>query len=89
MENDADRAPLTPEQMEKVRQIMDGMSCGKAFACLQKGFKRLCKSRDHGLEGFLDCMEPQTTHCVFRVPFGGAHFCRCPLRVYLKKEMDL
>jgi len=70
----------------KIDEIMAGMDCPKHFRCAESGFERLCRAQDIKLDEHLICLEERPDRCVFAVPFGGAHFCRCPLRVYLARN---
>ena len=72
---------------KKIDEIMAGMQCPKGFKCADKGFKRLCKARDFGLEEYLDCLEEMPSACRFALPFGSGHLCQCPLRVYLARKL--
>ena len=75
-------------QRKKVEEIIGGMSCPKDFQCAASGFEILCKAKDWGLEGHLECLEPDSRGCLFAVPFGHDHFCNCPVRVYLAKNLN-
>lgn len=78
---------MKEEDRKKIEEIMAGMQCPKGFQCAKSGFERLCKSKDFGLENYLDCLEEIPQDCPFALPFGYGHFCQCPLRVYLGKKL--
>jgi hypothetical protein len=78
---------MTDEERTKIEKLIDQLSCSKDFRCAQSGFERLCKARDIGLERFLECAEKKAWGCKFAFPFGDAYFCRCPLRVYIAKNL--
>jgi hypothetical protein len=40
-----------------------------------------------GLDTYADCLDPSRQTCEFKVPFGHGTFCRCPLRVYIAKNL--
>jgi hypothetical protein len=78
---------MDDETRRKIDDIIAGMSCPKAFRCAESGFERLCSAQDIGLDDYLVCLEDRPGTCSFALPFGGAHFCRCPLRVFLAKNV--
>ncbi|MFH1572217.1 MAG: helix-turn-helix transcriptional regulator [Gemmatimonadota bacterium] len=72
---------------QTVAGIVGGMSCPKGFECAHSGFENLCRARDIGLERHLECLEGDSTDCVFAITFGGSHLCECPLRNYLFRKL--
>ncbi len=79
---------MKEEDRKKIEEIMAGMQCPKDFQCAESGFERLCKAKDYGLESYLECLEENPYNCPFSLSFGYDHFCKCPLRVYLSKELN-
>lgn len=71
----------------RIAEIMDGMECPEGFSCAEAGFENLCRAGDIGLERYLICLEENPSKCVFAIPFGEGHFCQCPLRVYIAKNL--
>ncbi len=71
----------------EVSQILNGLKCSKDFICYTSGLEKLCKAMDIGLEKSLVCLESNPQDCKFSVRYGGSHFCRCPLRVYIAKKV--
>jgi hypothetical protein len=78
---------MEPEHKEQIEEIMAQMECEKDFACHKCGFEKICKAGDWGLPDYVECMEEEQTMCQFKVPFGDGVFCRCPLRVYVAKNL--
>jgi hypothetical protein len=37
---------------------MAGMHCPKNFSCAESSFEIFCKTRDFGLDSYLECLEP-------------------------------
>ena len=76
---------------EQQRNILDDLvsqtDCPKGFECVESKFEVLGKAKDRGLEGYLDCLDDSAPSCKFGVPFGSGYFCRCPVRVYILKEL--
>ncbi|MFC2027806.1 hypothetical protein ACFLU3_03865 [Chloroflexota bacterium] len=80
---------MEEEDRKKVEEIMGEMSCPQSFKCEELGSEMLCKAEDHGMEGYLDCLEDNRSRCNFALSFGDGYYCRCPLRVFLSKELKL
>lgn len=72
---------------KEIEEIIDQFKCPKDFKCYKSHFDVVCKAKDIGLETFLECLEENPQYCHFAVPFGYAHFCQCPLRVYIAKKL--
>ena len=73
---------------EDIENIMRGMECAKGFKCYELGFHNLCHAKDIGMESFVECLESRTKECKFSFPFGHSHLCKCPLRIYVKKNLN-
>ena len=78
---------INPKHAKKVKEIMSKIQCSEDFKCANSGFNELCKARDDGIEGCLECLEENPSKCVFAVSFGFGYLCRCPLRCYVAKVM--
>ncbi len=78
------------EQGDKRRleDIIGGISCPKELRCYKSGFEDLCKAKDIGMEVFLYCLDKKPQECVFSMYFGDHPLCRCPLRMYIAKELQ-
>ena len=77
------------EHKEKIEQIMADMNCSKDFECYKSGFDNLCKAKDNRIDGFAACLEDEIKcKCGFRVNFGYGVLCRCPLRIYIAKNIE-
>ncbi|MFC1888916.1 hypothetical protein ACFL4G_04080 [Thermodesulfobacteriota bacterium] len=72
---------------KKIQEIIGDMECPYAFRCAEAGFAELCETQDVSLDRYLLCLEEAPQNCKFHLSFGESHFCRCPLRVYLAKEL--
>jgi hypothetical protein len=79
------------EQVEtgQIKQIMAGMKCAKDFECCKSGFEKLSRVKDGGLDNYVWCLEDKgkVRDCGFSLSFGDAVLCRCPLRVYVAKNL--
>ena len=80
---------IDESQRADIEKIRLSMECPKAFECVKSDFTKLPKVRDLGLTDMVECMAEHADDCVFAIPFGFGHFCKCPLRVYLAKELKI
>ncbi len=78
---------MDDELRRKLEAIIEQMECPKSFQCAENGFAQLCNARDFGVGGFLYCLEDPPLQCPFALPFGFAYVCRCPLRVFIEKNL--
>jgi hypothetical protein len=78
---------ITEKQRKEIRKLIGRLNCPKDFICYQSGFEQLCQAEDLGLESFLKCLEGKPTQCTFSISYGDGYYCRCPLRVFIAKEM--
>ena len=78
---------MNEEEKRRIQDIIGRMQCPKHFKCADSGFENLCRAKDFGLESFLECLDENPSTCKFSIFFGNAHFCQCPLRVYLVKHL--
>lgn len=79
---------MKAEIREQVEKIIGTMKCPKDFRCAEHDFEQLCKAQDYGNEKYVMCLEEKPPKCPFSIPFGLGGYCKCPLRVYLCKEMQ-
>jgi len=80
---------ITREHKEQLKKIIDGMTCSKDFKCLRSDFEDLGEVKDIGMKTFLECLEEDSQQCEFAFPFGYQHFCKCPVRIYLAKNLKI
>lgn len=73
--------------MKAIEEIIGEMKCPKYLKCYKLGFKNLCKAQDIGIDTFLECLEENPQDCKFSLSFGFGYFCKCPLRIYIIKEL--
>jgi hypothetical protein len=71
---------------KKIKKIMKSIQCPKDFKCYESKFQDLCKAKDIGLKSFLLCLE-DIQECNFSIYFIDEYLCKCPLRVFVAKEM--
>ena len=80
---------MNEEQKKRIEEIMGGMECPRGFERCKHGLENLCKAKDGGLPGYAECLEDRQTVCEFKLFFGDGVLCRCPVRVYIVKELKL
>ena len=73
--------------MEKIKQMLGDLECKKGFLCAKRGLEALCRAKNTRLETYLECLEEDHT-CVFSIPFGHGFLCKCPVRMYIKRELS-
>ena len=78
---------MQEEDTKELEEIIGELKCPKNFHCCESGFEMLCKAKDVGIEEFLECLEERPFECKFSIPFGNAHYCQCPLRIYIAKKL--
>ncbi len=72
---------------EMAEKLLDGRRCPKEVRCADSGFERLCRTKDIGLDRFLECLETEEG-CTFSFRMGRSPLlCRCPVRLHLSKRM--
>ena len=71
----------------KIKRIIKTIECPKDFRCYKSKFKDLCKAKDIGLKSFLLCLE-EDQKCPFSIFFIDEYLCKCPLRVFIAKELN-
>ena len=80
---------MEQNQENELKEIMGGLSCPKDFKCYKERFKKLCKTRDVGLESYLECLEEDPFDCPFKISFGGVYYCNGPLRLYIASKLKV
>ena len=81
---------ISEENSRRIQEIMDSMQCPKGFKCAANAFEILCKAEDLGDPHSLHCLEEASPSCPFVsiLDYGfQMRFCRCPLRMYLGKNI--
>lgn len=82
-ENHQERITEIIEQMEEASN-----RCEKNFCCHKSDFKDICSANDFGLSDFVKCLEKNAQDCNFSLSFGYGYLCKCPLRVYIAKNLE-
>ncbi len=91
LSDDQDHAPdtaISNEQIREIERIMDSMKCLKGFICYKSGFEQLCKVKNVGEGGIIECSPENQGPCTYRFTFTGKIFCKCPLRHYIARNLN-
>lgn len=73
---------------KKVEKLKQEVSCPYNFACYESGFQSVCRG-ELITESYIKCDDKNCSpaKCPFSISFGYSHFCRCPVRVLVCKEL--
>lgn len=71
----------------QIESIKSSMNCSMEFICITSNFENLCKAKDFGLKDYIECLDENSKKCNYSFIFGNGIFCRCPLRVFICKEL--
>lgn len=75
------------DQISSIEKIKDQIICKKKFTCLNPDFDALCEAKDIGINQFVECKSPGFAECDFSMKFGEMYICKCPVRVYIEKNL--
>jgi len=78
---------MVRQRKPKLEEIIDGLQCPINFRCYRSKYKDICNAKDIGMESFLVCLEKNPSKCKFSFSFGFKYFCKCPLRIFIAKEL--
>jgi hypothetical protein len=78
---------MKEEHRRALENIIPEVSCPKLLQCYYTGLEVLCKARDIGLQALVECIEENPDKCPFSVSLGGMRICKCPIRVYIAKNI--
>jgi len=71
------------EQKKQIEAVQQGIQCENGFACCGQESH---KSRFIGAGDLVECLGEQALWCGCALAFGNAHYCRCPLRLYIAQH---
>jgi hypothetical protein len=78
---------MAQDLRNKIKEIIGETQCPHELCCLETGFDKVCKTREVGLEQYIECLEEDASHCSFSASYGNSQYCSCPLRVYICKKL--
>jgi len=76
-------------QKRRIEEAVAQMECPSGFERCRLSFERLCEAQEGRRQSCVECLEEKPGGCNFRVPLGSGTFCRCPIRVYVAKELRI
>jgi hypothetical protein len=79
---------LTEAHKQEIERIVGELQCLKGFACYKSPSENICKTRDIGMEQYLECLDANAEGCEFSLPFGDGYFCTCPVQLYITKNLS-
>ncbi len=71
----------------QIEEIISQMKCKKDFQCYKSGFKEICEIKDIGMPDSIICLSKLPESCEYSFAFGDSCFCKCPLRLYIAKNL--
>lgn len=76
---------------QEIERIIATSKCPIDFACYRSKFENICKAEDAGLDGFAYCLEEaeDAQRCHFSLSFGYRYLCKCRLRIYVAKYLNV
>jgi hypothetical protein len=76
---------MDKEHKKKIEELINDHP--KDCKCYERGVGVRCKAKDVGIEWFVRCLEENALPCVYSVRYANINYCRCPLRVYIAKNL--
>lgn len=73
---------------KQIEKAMKGLSCPKCLRCCKLGVEELCKTKEVGIEVFLECWQKNPKECKNSLLFGELRLCECPTRYHIKREKE-
>lgn len=78
---------VEPAHVQKIKQL--AQYCPRDCAFYNGGIENLCKVKDVGLKGFVECLEENPSACDCSLPYAYSWYCSCPARVYIAKVLKM
>lgn len=79
---------LNNENQKRLDEIIGQLKCSKDYICYKRGFEKLCKMKETAGGRLYECLEKGPDDCTFSISYGYAHFCSCPLRIYIANKLN-
>lgn len=81
--------PPSTEQKEVIQQKIVECGCTKDPKCIDTDFEDVTPVKSVAAGELLECYTDKAKNCEFALPFGRTHLCRCPIRQYLYKQLNI
>ena len=79
---------IDKDSKKQIEKIIDKMNCQKNFECYTSEFKKLSTVKSVNSKNLFECLSKKPKKCQFSLPFGDGYFCKCPLRIYIAKNLN-
>ena len=71
-----------------IEKLAAKFQCPKDFKCYRSGFTELCKAKDINSVEHIEYLYDDAPNCIFSLLRVNLYLCKCPLRIYLIKELN-
>ena len=80
---------LQKHQDDKIKSIMQNMTCEKDFQYCRSDSVNNHHTKDIvGIHSIVECLDQTETYCKFKMPFSDIYnLCTCPVRVHITKNL--
>ncbi len=82
------RLHIKEEHRKELQKIIRDVYCPKLLQCYHSRLQILCKAREIGLQSLVECLEEYPDKCPFSLSLSGLVCCKCPVRVYIAKNIE-
>ena len=79
---------MEKDYKSEIENIISTMKCPWGCGCYKRGLKPVCKTIDIG-EDYVKIEETGGNGCGHKISLGRESYCKCPLHVYLAKNILL
>ncbi len=80
-------SPMNEAIRQKLKEMIGQIQCPVDSYCVKNDLTLLCKTKDIGVENFVQCLDVPRQRCKFFVIFGKGRFCKCPIGVYITRNL--
>lgn len=78
---------MAQQYATEVDRIRSHTRCPRHFRCCESGFTEMGRVEAIAGGKLLECREPDAAACRQALSYGGAYFCKCPLRMYVSRVL--
>lgn len=78
---------IESQHKSKIEELAAQVECPWEFRCTTSDFTDVPEVKDPGLP--VECLASRGEDCPLGLHFGNAILCRCPVRMYLAKEVGI
>ena len=77
----------SPEFAERIEEIKCKMECPKNFDCLTSPIANRPKMKDVQMRSYIKILGKHPLVCDSLVTFANSKYCKCPMQVYITKNL--